>query len=365
MKTIKAFILSLPFMFTSADSAAVNGQDVKLVHTNGSSFYQIGSKWYERGGAPNYSHKFVFTEYGRDQWSVYLFDSARNVRLQLDLWTKKVNYLGPNSSDWRTIFTISSSSPHQIALNGPTLYQHSNYGGYGVKLLEGSYTLNVLNARGIKNDDVSSVKVPSGFQLDTYEHNNFGGWKQSYVVNTSYVGSSKNDELSSVVVKAIDPIKNRAIKVYRHSIAPSFSNSEADRILGDASDILLTQDGSDDVACPVTMKRSGNVTTTTQGDGTLDARGDLSAYPDGITLVKAINYCSSLSPNIIGCASTPGKKAVFIRFTENQEGMVWAHEYGHNKGLSHRNGSNNLMDSYVGTSKRRVNQSECNSFINN
>ena len=301
----------------------------------------------------------------RDQWSVYLYDSNRNVSLRLDLWLKKVFYSTGRNWDGRYLYSITSSSASQLAINGVRLYQHSNYGGYSVKLDRGSYTLTVLKARGMKNDDISSVKVPSGYQVDTYQHDNFGGWKQSYVVDKSYVGSSKNDEMSSVIVKTINPIKDKYLSVYRHSIAPSFSNSDADRILGDASELLTTQDGSDDVACPTRMKRKGNVATTTAGDGTLDAAGDLGKLPDGITLVKAINYCSSLAPNIIGCAQTPGKKAAFVRYNSDTEGMIWAHEYGHNTGLGHRNGSNNLMDSYVGKSKRRINQSECNSFLNN
>ncbi|TQV88037.1 hypothetical protein [Aliikangiella coralliicola] len=362
MKTFKAFVLSLPFIFASVAANAVNGYDVKQVQTNHSSFYQIGNNWYERGSDD--SHKFVFQEFSRDAWSVYLYDSARNVSLRLDLWLKKVFYSPGKNWNGNHLYTITGSSASQIALNGPTLYQHGSYGGYAVRLVKGSYRLNVLRARGIKNDDITSIRVPDGFQIDTYQHDNFGGWKQSYVVDVSHVGS-KNDQLSSVIIKQIAPMKNKYLSIQRHSNAPSFSNSQADTILAAATELLTTQDGSDDIACPTRMKRSGSVTTFTTGDGTIDSKAEMNALQNGINLVKAINFCSKLAPNIVGCASTPGTKMAVIRYTSNQEGMLWAHEYGHNTGLSHRSGSNNLMDNYVGTSKRRINQAECNSFLNN
>lgn len=364
MKNLKVLFISLPFALASITASAVNGYDVKQVQTNYSSFYQIDDTWYEKG-ADN-SHKFVFTEVARDSWSVYLYDSNRNVSLQLDLWRNKVLYsTGKTSGGGSNLYTITESQANQVVISGPTLYQNQNYKGYSVQLGEGSYTLNVLQARGIVNDDISSVKVPGGFQIDTYQHNNFGGWEQSYIVDTSYVGSSKNDELSSVIVSEIPSIKNKYLSIQRHTNAPSFSNSEADSILSDATNILTTQDSGDDVACPTRMKRTGSVTTFTAGDGTLDTNADMGVLPDGINLVQAINYCGGLSPNIIGCANLPGTKMAVVRYDSNKEGIIWAHEYGHNTGLSHRSGDNYLMNGYITTSMRSINQTECDSFLNN
>ena len=40
-----------------------------------------------------------------------------------------------------------------------TVYQHCDYGGYAANLSVGSYTLSQLQALGVLNDDISSVRV--------------------------------------------------------------------------------------------------------------------------------------------------------------------------------------------------------------
>merc|ERR1711868_245183 len=56
-----------------------------------------------------------------------------------------------------------------------TLYQHCNYGGYGINLAPGSYNMNTLIAKGMKNDDLSSVGIHGGCRAILYQHINFGG----------------------------------------------------------------------------------------------------------------------------------------------------------------------------------------------
>merc|ERR1712054_611863 len=56
-----------------------------------------------------------------------------------------------------------------------TLYQHCNYGGYGINLAPGSYNTNTLIAKGMKNDDLSSVRIHGSCRAILYQHINFGG----------------------------------------------------------------------------------------------------------------------------------------------------------------------------------------------
>jgi len=45
------------------------------------------------------------------------------------------------------------------------------------------------------------------------------------------------------------------------------------------------------------------------------------------------------------------------------QGILWGHEYGHTKGLEHRNsGSNAVMYGSIGFNRRRVNRAECDAF---
>jgi hypothetical protein len=82
-----------------------------------------------------------------------------------------------------------------------TLYKDCNFGGTAVSLPVGDYTLSQLNSRGILNDDVSSLKVNSGYKVTLYENDNFGG--ATLVVtadNSCLVGAGWNDRASSMRV---------------------------------------------------------------------------------------------------------------------------------------------------------------------
>ncbi|HYC85156.1 MAG TPA: carbohydrate-binding protein [Chryseosolibacter sp.] len=82
-----------------------------------------------------------------------------------------------------------------------TLYKDCNFSGSAVALPVGDYTLSALNARGVLNDDISSVRVTSGYKITLYEHDNFGG--ASIVVtgeNSCLVGAGWNDRASSIRV---------------------------------------------------------------------------------------------------------------------------------------------------------------------
>ena len=75
----------------NAGSSKMSGWLVKKVTVkNGAFVYKGNKRWVEKDA----SNKtvFRFTEVARDDWSVYMKDSSRNVNIQLDLHTKKVMY---------------------------------------------------------------------------------------------------------------------------------------------------------------------------------------------------------------------------------------------------------------------------------
>ncbi len=86
-----------------------------------------------------------------------------------------------------------------------TFYQHGSYGGYGVSLVQGSYSMSDLGARGIINDDISSIKVPPGVRVTIYQHDGYAGWGASYTRDMSWL-EQYNDQLSSVVISADNPV---------------------------------------------------------------------------------------------------------------------------------------------------------------
>ena len=82
-----------------------------------------------------------------------------------------------------------------------TFYQDANYGGYGYSLPEGSFTLSQMQAYGIKNDDISSLKVIPGFKVTLYSDDNFSGATAVFTADAGYVGSDWNDRASSIKIE--------------------------------------------------------------------------------------------------------------------------------------------------------------------
>lgn len=89
--------------------------------------------------------------------------------------------------------------------NGATFYENINYGGKAVTLGVGNYTLSQLIANGIGNDWMSSLQVPSGWTVEVYEHDNYGGIRWTYTSSSSWVGNDVNDKMSSVKIYSGSP----------------------------------------------------------------------------------------------------------------------------------------------------------------
>jgi hypothetical protein len=90
-----------------------------------------------------------------------------------------------------------------------TMYKDCNYAGYAVALNPGTYTLSQLNAQGILNNDISSIKVNAGYKVTLYNDDNFGG---TTLVKTGddacLVDDSWNDLASSLKVEANATVSN-------------------------------------------------------------------------------------------------------------------------------------------------------------
>jgi hypothetical protein len=85
-----------------------------------------------------------------------------------------------------------------------TVYKDCNYGGYAVSLPAGNYTLANLQAKGILDNDISSLKVQSGYEVVLYTNDNYFG--SSTIItsdNTCLVANSFNDAATSVRVRAV------------------------------------------------------------------------------------------------------------------------------------------------------------------
>lgn len=171
--------------------------------------------------------------------------------------------------------------------------------------------------------------------------------------------------LSVAVIYMSGCTRFQVLQVSRFTTS-NLTNGPADTILSNATTVLKTNDGSGDVACCVEFERSGPVTVFTTGNGIINSGADFAAVnglAGNVKVVNQINWCGGPGIGIIGCAPVPGNSLVVVRFTANQEGILWGHEYGHNKGLNHRTGTNLIMNPTIGTTRRRVNSTECSAIL--
>lgn len=133
------------------------------------------------------------------------FESQKeNVKIQLDTAVKTQQSL---ISDIAKKDSEIGQLKVQIAAIPPPsksviLYQHCDYGGYSAILGPGRYSLKDLQAMGIKNDDISSVKVTGGATAKLYEDDNYKGrLLQTTTDLKCLVNNRFNDTLSSVIVE--------------------------------------------------------------------------------------------------------------------------------------------------------------------
>jgi hypothetical protein len=84
---------------------------------------------------------------------------------------------------------------------GVVFFQNSNFGGVsGQPLAKGSYTRAQLEAAGVPNDWASSARIPPGWRVTVFEHNNFTGTQWTLTADTPSFRNllpSANDLMSS------------------------------------------------------------------------------------------------------------------------------------------------------------------------
>jgi hypothetical protein len=85
-----------------------------------------------------------------------------------------------------------------------SLFEDSNYNGYGIYLPVGRYTLAQLKAYGGRNDDISSLKIASGYKATLYLDDNFSGGSLTVTGNIPLLDvATWNDKLSSIVIAPV------------------------------------------------------------------------------------------------------------------------------------------------------------------
>jgi hypothetical protein len=100
-----AIVAVLP---ASAAEVPATGANVRNVTYAQGSYRQTGPhSWGEFDKAGKQTNAFV--EDARDEWSVFLFDPARNVRVQIDLYRKKIRYT-ENGGSYADLYDVTGAA---------------------------------------------------------------------------------------------------------------------------------------------------------------------------------------------------------------------------------------------------------------
>ncbi|MDC8772963.1 basic secretory protein-like protein [Roseateles albus] len=118
-----------------------------------------------------------------------------------------VNY---NSSVWVTLtgktlaelWSAYSGQPYMPAPSvGVSFYTEQNYQGPEVKLGKGRYDLKDLLWADISNDAIRSIRVPAGFKLTVYQHENFTGLSLTLQADTDTLLPAFDRAISSLLIE--------------------------------------------------------------------------------------------------------------------------------------------------------------------
>jgi hypothetical protein len=164
-----------------------------------------------------------------------------------------------------------------------------------------------------------------------------------------------------------------ALTVTAHPLLSApLAEPEADRILADASRALAEPDGDGDRPCPIDLRRAGPVAPLPLAlPAFLRSAQDFARLSESqpgeqgraVRVVQAISWCGGEADGIIGCASIPGDVLVVRRFATSLEGQLWAHEFGHNRGLDHANEPRRIMFGQILPDARQTSGADCAAFL--
>lgn len=104
---VAATMMAIAVPAFSADAPAT-GANVRSATYGRGVYRQTGPRtWGEFDSAGKQTNSFV--EEARDEWSVFLFDPARNIRVQIDLYRKKIRY-AENGGSYADLYDVTGAT---------------------------------------------------------------------------------------------------------------------------------------------------------------------------------------------------------------------------------------------------------------
>lgn len=150
----------------------------------------------------------------RRGYEVVLFDGDNFTGPSITINATNACLVAQGWNDRASSLRVQPAAPTPVR-RVATFYRDCDFGGLGVPLEVGSYTTRQLEDRYIRNNDVSSIKVADGFEVEIFDGDNFTG--ESRVITGLYdclVPFSWNDRISSLKVRVATPPPPDVVELY-------------------------------------------------------------------------------------------------------------------------------------------------------
>lgn len=164
---------------------------------------------------------------------------------------------------------------------------------------------------------------------------------------------------------AAAPNRTESLEVSRYR-SVTLTESRADDILSAATAVLQSKDTAADTACDLTLSRpTGSIAAFSVPIKIVSSTSYAAACraPGRVHVVSDITYCDGACPNCLGCSDQPGRCITVERHADNLEGILWAHEYGHNVGNPDTRAAGDVMYRAITAGNVGVSAAECGRFL--
>jgi hypothetical protein len=184
-----------------------------------------------------------------------------------------------------------------------------------------------------------------------------------------------------MLVNEASPQSTYSVSVSRHANIPELSEQRVHQLLEDASKTLRkdsVDNGDADVACDVTFTLKGpvrtfgsvdtppNIVDEQHRDAVHRVDSDIADVDFHIKVVNEINFCRPGAGSFNGCAFPVEFRSIMVVLPRDDfpDHLLWAHEFGHLTGLTHRHSKCALMTScgvaaLASVARVRVTKEEC------
>jgi lysophospholipase L1-like esterase len=221
--TLTAGTAAIPGKIEAESFSAMNGIQTETTADTGGGL-NVG--WTDTGDWLDYTVNVQSAGTYTVEFRVASINTSSQLQLRNGAGTALATVTVPNTGGWQTWTTVNanvsltagSQTLRVYVSNGGfnvnwlrfstsgaslvTFYPNSNYGGTGVSLGIGTYTIAQMVAAGIANDAISSIKVPAGRTVIAYRDGAFDGTAWTFTADNSNLANSGNDNaISSIKIQ--------------------------------------------------------------------------------------------------------------------------------------------------------------------